>query len=44
MYTAVYCFIGGVIMIGIGTGFYLQFKLEETHQDIAYPSAFLAKA
>jgi hypothetical protein len=31
-------FIGGVIFTGVGLGIWLQFKLEETHQDIQFPS------
>ena len=40
MYLGEYAFIAGVIAIGVGTGFWLQSKLEETHQDeIHLPSA-----
>jgi hypothetical protein len=44
MYIAVYAYIAGVVLVGIGVGFYLQFKLEETHQDIKLPSAFTVEA
>jgi len=40
MYLGVYVFIGGTIAVGAGLGFWLQGKLEETHQDIQLPSAF----
>lgn len=39
MYVGVYSFIGGVIIVGVGLGFWLQVKLEETHQNIKLPSA-----
>ena len=44
MYTGVYMFIGGVIFTGVGLGFWLQAKLEETHQGIRLPSAFAIEA
>ena len=44
MYTGVYMFIGGVIFTGVGIGFWLQAKLEKTHQDIKLPSAFAVEA
>jgi hypothetical protein len=44
MYTGVYCFIGGVIIVGLGIGFWLQAKLEETHQDVSYRGAFSVEA
>ena len=44
MYTGVYAFIAGVIVSGVGIGFWLQVKLEETHQDVSYPSAFPVEA
>ena len=39
MYAGVYTFIAGVIVIGVGIGFYVQGKLIETHQDVKLPSA-----
>jgi hypothetical protein len=44
MYTGVYTFIGSVIFAGVSIGFWLQTKLEETHQDIRLPSAFAVEA
>lgn len=44
MYTGVYAFIGGVIVIGVGLGFWLQVKLDATHQGIRFPSALTAEA
>lgn len=40
MYAGVYTFIGGVIIVGVGIGFWLQGKLEETDQNVKLPSAF----
>ncbi len=40
MYTGVYCFMAGVIIVNFGIGFWLQGLLEETNQDIKLPSAF----
>jgi len=40
MYTGVYMFMAGVVLLGVGTGFWLQMKLDETHQDVKLPSAF----
>ena len=44
MYAGVYTFIAGVIVVGVGIGFWLQAKLEKTHQDIKLPSAFAVEA
>ena len=44
MYTAIYVFIAGVTLAGLGIGFYLQAKLEATHQDVSLPSAFTVEA
>jgi hypothetical protein len=44
MYAGVYAFIAGVIGVGVGIGFWLQAKLEKTHQDIRLPSAFAIEA
>ena len=38
MYAGVYTFIAGVIVVGVGVGFWLQGMLEETHQDVHLPS------
>ena len=43
MYTGVYAFIAGVIVVGIGSGFWLQGKLESSHQNVKLPSAFEAE-
>ena len=40
MYLAAYAFIGGVMALGIGIGFWLQGRLIETNQIITLPSAF----
>ena len=42
-YIGVWGFIAGVIVIGLGTGFWLQTKLENSHQNIKLPSAFEAE-
>ena len=44
MYAGLYTFIAGVIVVGVGIGFWLQAKLEKSHQDIKLPSAFAVKA
>ena len=40
MYTFVYAFIAGVVITGVSIGFWLQEKLEATHQNIRRPSPF----
>ena len=44
MYAGVYTFIAGVIIAGVGIGFYVQGKLIETHQDVKLPNAMAAEA
>ena len=44
MYAGLYTFIAGVIVVGVGIGFWLQAMLEKTHQDIKLPSAFAVDA
>ena len=43
MYLGLYAFIGGVVVLGAGIGFWLQAKLNATNQNISLPSAFNAK-
>ena len=43
MYTGVYCLIAGVIVVGIGIGFWLQERLEATHQNVKLASAYKAE-
>jgi hypothetical protein len=38
MYTGVYAFIAGVIIVGVSIGFYVQGMLIETHQDVKLPA------
>jgi hypothetical protein len=44
MYIAVYAYIAGVILVGIGAGIYFQFKLTESQQDVRLPSAYTVRA
>jgi len=40
MLAVVYTFIGGVTVVGVGIGFWLQAMLDETDQDVKLPSAY----
>jgi hypothetical protein len=40
MYAGAYVFIAGTIVVGVGLGFWLQGKLEETDQNIKLPSVY----
>jgi hypothetical protein len=42
-YAYVWTFIGATVVVGLGVGFWLQSKLEESNQIVALPSAFSAK-
>jgi hypothetical protein len=42
MYTMVYVFIAGVVVVGVGIGLWLDGKLDATHQNIRRPSPFRA--
>ena len=44
MYTSLYVFIGAVVVVGVGIGFWLQGMLEESHQDVKLPSAMETRA
>ncbi len=44
MYTGVYCFMAGVIVVNFSIGFWLQGLLEETHQDVSYSAALAVEA
>jgi len=44
MYIGVYTFIAAVIVVGVGIGFWLQEKLEASHQDVRLPSVYAMEA